>query len=288
LEWVERVAALDAAAKWGLIDLLRRNDARVCDNAGAALSALEKRWGPIDPRTEKMAKDLTASFGAFSTPGRTAVLQWSLEVVHDLETEKATAPAVIDHFRNLVRQGLGSKEADVCTGAVRLVMHSPLDADEELSEKVVPLLKSELPEVRRTALLAVGLSEDAVTVEQLLPLLQDSDAEVRRLCETALRGRGLQDSHIKLAKLISDSRPGQRLQVLQFLSEIDDLDPGTWLMRLSQDPSPAVRAAAIRFAAEQPATTEFQQRMQQMSEEDSSDTVRQLAAHYLKTYQKKN
>src|SRR5579862_7675819 len=48
-EWVERVAALDAAAKWGLIDLLRRNDVKVCDNAASALSALEKRWGPTDP-----------------------------------------------------------------------------------------------------------------------------------------------------------------------------------------------------------------------------------------------
>jgi HEAT repeat protein len=147
--------------------------------------------------------------------------------------------------------------------------------------KVVPLLKAPSPEVRRAAVLAVGLAEDAVTVEELLPLLQDSDWEVRRLCEAALRGRGLPEAHIKLAKLITDERPGQRLQVVHYLNEAEDLDAGIWLMRLSQDPSPAVRAAAVRFAAEDPGAIGFRQRMLLMAREDPSPTVRQLAAFYV-------
>jgi hypothetical protein len=112
-----------------------------------------------------------------------------------------------------------------------------------------------------------------------LPLLHDPDAEVRRLCELALRGRGLQDSHVMLARLISDANPVVRLQVLHQLRGARDVDAGVWLRRLSQDPSAAVRAAAIRAAAEQ--QTDLGNRLVEMQREDASATVRELAAHYI-------
>jgi HEAT repeat protein len=167
-------------------------------------------------------------------------------------------------------------------------MRAPLHDEKALLNSVVPLFKDLAPEVRRAAVLAIGLAEDTVGVQEMLPLLHDEDAEVRRLCEAALRGRGLLDSHIKLAKLISDAQPSQRIKVVHHLNDADDLDSGTWLLHLSQDQSPAVRAAAIRFAANDPATADFQPRLLQMAQQDPSPTVRQLAAYYLQARQRRD
>jgi HEAT repeat protein len=164
-------------------------------------------------------------------------------------------------------------------------MHEPLHADKTLLSQVLASLRDPIPQIRRAAVLAIGVAEEAISKEDMLPLLQDPDAEVRRLCEKALRGRGLDDTYIKLAKLISDQRPGSRLQVVHYLHDAEDSisGSGVWLQHLSQDPSPAVRAAAIRFAGEDPAGSDFRERMLQMSRDDPSPTVRQLALHYLKT-----
>jgi HEAT repeat protein len=150
---------------------------------------------------------------------------------------------------------------------------------------VVSSLRDPVPEVRRAAVLAVGIAEEAISKEEMLPLLQDPDAEVRRLCEKALRGRGLDDTYIKLARLISDQRPGSRLQVVHLLREAEDSvsGSGVWWQHLSEDPSPAVRAAAVRFAGMDPAGADFRERLLQMSREDPSPTVRQLALHYVQS-----
>jgi hypothetical protein len=323
--WVERLVGLDGAAVPGLLGLLRKDEAQVCANAEVALSALAKRWGGGDPRTAALAVELTTHFSGLSTPGREAVLEWYLAVLRNCDgksdlpnsLEVATgkvlmlaaqlpdrgvrirtlalaevmlakkAPQNVDFYRDLAVNGLAAKDKDLRAGAIRLTMHAPLHTDKDLLDRVVPMLKDAAPEVRRAAVLAVGLAEDNVAVQDMLPLLQDTDAEVRRLCEAALRGRGLQDSHLKLAKLISDHRPGERLRVVQHLHEADDLDPVLWLMHLSQDASPAVRAAAIRFATADPAAADFQERVLQMSDEDPSPTVRQLALHYLKAFQRR-
>jgi hypothetical protein len=103
---------------------------------------------------------------------------------------------------------------------------------------------------------------------------------VQNLCELALRSRGLTESHILLARLISDDRPSARLQVLRHLRDASDLDVGLWLRRLCQDSAPAVRAAAVRAAAAQ-SDVDLRQCLDEMAREDSSPTVRQLAGHYL-------
>src|SRR5947199_39204 len=69
---------------------------------------------------------------------------------------------------------------------------------------VVPLLRDDRPEVRRGAILAVGELRELVPDEDLLPSLHDADEDVRGLCEAALRGRGLTDKDVRLAKLAGD------------------------------------------------------------------------------------
>ena len=79
---------------------------------------------------------------------------------------------------------------------------------------------------------------------------------------------------------MTDAQPGTRLQVLDLLGRSRDLEPGAWLRRLSNDPSPAVRAAAVRAATEQPMAS-LVDRLEQMAQNDPSSTVRQLAQYYL-------
>jgi len=141
-------------------------------------------------------------------------------------------------------------------------------------------LRDRSPVVRRAALVAVAPANEVVSEEDLIPLLHDDDAEVQRLCEAVLRSRGLSEEHLELARLISDSSPKARLRVLERLGRAQDLDPAAWLRRLSQDPSPAVRAAAVRAAAGYP-KVDLSDRLREMANSDPSETVRQNAQHYL-------
>jgi hypothetical protein len=75
-------------------------------------------------------------------------------------------------------------------------------------------------------------------------------------------------------------QPASRLQVVQTLAEAN-VEPGAWLRRLTLDPSPAVRAAALRLAGEPSTEVDLTDRMEQMTANDPSPTVRQLAQFYL-------
>jgi HEAT repeats len=97
----------------------------------------------------------------------------------------------------------------------------------------------------------------------------------------ALRGRGLRPEHIKLGRILTDPSPVVRLQVLDYLGRASDLDAGIWLRRLSHDPSPAVRAAAMRAMSQQTAVN-LTDRIDQMARNDPSPTVCVLARYYLK------
>jgi HEAT repeat protein len=149
----------------------------------------------------------------------------------------------------------------------------------ELTNAAVVLLNDPDADVRAGAMLTVGTSDTAICTDDLLHWLHDPDPEVRRLCEKALRTRGLPDAHLRLGRIVSDAHAESRLQVFELLKETSDLDEGVWLRRLSHDASPAVRAAAVRAAGEQ-GLMSLSDRLQQMSQNDPSPTVRQLAQFY--------
>jgi HEAT repeat protein len=178
--------------------------------------------------------------------------------------------------RELTQTCLGDEVPANRAHAVRLAARPQI----ALLEAVVPLLSDPVPEVRREAMLAVGPAQTAMSTDNLVRWLHDADAEVRTLCEKALRSRGLGDEHVKLGRLLTDSRPGVRLQVLSLLRQANDLEPGIWLRHLSHDSAPAVRAGAVRAAAEQAIGT-LADRLEQMAQNDACPTVRQLAQYYL-------
>jgi hypothetical protein len=148
------------------------------------------------------------------------------------------------------------------------------------AELVVPLLKDSAPEVRRAAVLAVGPSRTFVTDDDLLTWLHDPDAEVRRLTEAALRSRGLRAIDVRMGRLLTDPRPAGRLELLVMLRDDDELDLCTWLRRLTDDPSPAVRAAAARLADERQ-VFQLADRLAEMAKADPDLTVRQTVSYHL-------
>jgi hypothetical protein len=309
--WVERVATLGETALPGLLDCLTQCEAQVCANARAALERLTQWWGGGDPRTRELALKLSREFAQFSPAGQRQTLDlaagWFAEPGERGELVSAcsrlvgeaagatdadvqasaldlcgvllTQPNGDDALRpgqDLVRNALNSGTVDNRLRAIRLALHPGMD----MLEQVVVLLGDESALVRQAALLAVGPARDVIHDDQLLPCLHDPDPKVRRLCEVALGGRGLRAEYLELGRLLTDPHPARRLQVLDYLRGPTELDPGLWLRRLSHDPSPSVRAAAMRAMTQQ-TFVDLSDRIDQMARTDPSPTVCQLAQFYL-------
>ncbi|MCI0376557.1 MAG: HEAT repeat domain-containing protein [Gemmataceae bacterium] len=311
--WVKRVAGLQDAALPRLLGAWQKADPAACHTVESALTELTQPWNASDARCAQLLVSFSQNFAAWSNAGKNAALRTAQSLLKknsgqptlpaplskaagDLleAAEKSPETSVqrlflaaalvervpqgqwLDTCRSMASIGLDSANADMRAAAAYLVMRPALREDLDLMKKVLPLLKDSSAEVRRSAVLALGLARDLVGDDDLLALLHDPDEEVQQHCEMALRSRGLQEHHIFLGRLMSDERPAARLQVLQHLGHARDLDANVWLRRLCQDPSPAVRAAAVRAAS-----ADLRGFLQEMAAQDSSPTVRQLASHYL-------
>jgi hypothetical protein len=311
--WLERVADLDEAAVAPLVDVMRREDERGCTNSKAALALLGKRWGLEGSRTGNLAELLADEFSGFSRSGQCQTLDlgagWFRLApgaagggpIRDAcvrlvgEASRAPDPAVHSHAlglgevmlarsphvqelhacRQLTRACFRDEESANRIAAIRLASHPEVS----LLQPATGLLDDGDPQVRRAAMLAVGSAPEAISNDDLLRWLHDPDQEVERLCEAALRGRGLQEAQLKLGRLLTDPHPRTRLQVLDYVRHHSELEPGLWLRRLSHDPAAAIRAAAVRTAAEMRLVS-LADRLDQMAATDPSPTVRQMAAYY--------
>ena len=87
-----------------------------------------------------------------------------------------------------------------------------------------------------------------------------------------------------MAKLVTDASFLKRLEVISYLPNDNQIDPQAWLQRLSQDPVPAVRAAAARAGLEPDwqMNVDFRDRVREMARSDPDGTVRQIAGDLLK------
>lgn len=315
--WVRSAVAHQDVLLPALCACFHRDDERACANAGAALVRITQGWEPDDARRAALAGRLTEGLTQSSQAGLRAALAVAVElpapdavvppelagnlaqlVAHATQhndgtvrtlalnlaqrlVERTPSADVIPACRAAVSCCLQDEQPEVRRHAIRVAQCPGLD----LLERVVPLLDDPAASVRQAALVAVGAARDAVADDELLRWLHDPDGAVRQLCEQALRGRGLQDQHLKLGRLLTDRTPGTRLQVLEQLRRANDLEPGVWLRRLSHDADPAVRAAAVRAAAEQP-FVDLRDRLEQMARNDPSPSVRQLAEFYLRARQR--
>jgi HEAT repeat protein len=308
--WEDKLLALDTVAVPSLLDRFGSQSETRCESARVCLARLAGCWPKEDRRRAELIVSVSARFGSFSVPGKAASLQTALAALPEKMSAsqlKALAALLIaaaaESDAHIHASGLALAERCMnpaagaeLNQAAQSVARSCLK-DEQLETRVqavqflsrggptmlaqmVTALHDPSPEVRRAALTAVAPSEDVLSTDDLLPWLHDPDEEVRQICENALHRRGLEERHIRLARLVTDPKPTVRLQVFQKLLGNDELEPGVWLRRLSRDGSPAVRAATLRAAAEQ-SVIDLTDRIEQMSQNDPSPTVRQLAKFYL-------
>jgi hypothetical protein len=314
-DWARRVAALDATPVSDLLDAWRNPSERICANVQAGLAQIADRWRHEDPRTRNLLENVAGRWNEFSLEGRRCgaglasmllrsgskpgpagllepsrkilaaskspeLLGSALELASALaEHDKSGAPDPL--LLDLAREGLKDKNPDVRARAVRLCGQTSLRGQAGLLSGVAPLLRDPAVPVRLAAVEALCEATDIVYDYDLFPLLHDADAGICRATEEVLRKRGLKENHILLGYLISDPRPAQRLQLVNHMSLDRDLPVNPLLLRLSHDPAPAVRAAAVRAAYQQP-HADLRGRMTEMAREDPSPTVRQLAIHYLR------
>jgi len=313
--WVECVADLDGAALPALFACLGRDDPRTCANVQNALMCLMDRWGRGDARVGDLVGRLAADFADLSTPGRQSALAAAAHGVVAADAPALASGSLVRGALHLLEQAARLPDEDVHTAALdlasaladRTAPQQAIQASRELISaclhdhdqgsrgravrlalhpkvlllgQVVPLLSDPAADIRRAVMAAVGSRQDIIETDDLLPWLHDPDSQVRSLCEEALRLRGLREAHLKLGRLKTDQDPKVRLQVVDYLPYATDLDPGVWLRSLSHDPVPAVRAAAIRAAAEQ-TVLDLKDRLDQMAQNDPCPTVRQVAQHYL-------
>lgn len=183
--------------------------------------------------------------------------------------------ALIAALKQLVQAGVKSADPGVQMQAISAALLPDLDCLEDAAG----CLKSPHREVRQAAILALGSATEKIGEETLLPSLHDEDPEIAHLAQTALQARGLREDQIRLGRLMSDPKPSRRLEVLDHLSTTRDIDPALWLRKLSNDPSPAVRVAALRAMAQDPGL-ELSDRVDQMEANDPSQAVNKLARFY--------
>jgi hypothetical protein len=313
--WAERVAGLDQAVVPPLLDLLAGDD-RSCAAARAALAALVRRWGADDPRGADLARRLADGFAGLSPAGQREALQFEATWVrgeggkvpsgdvaraltHQLPDaargdeavrgaglelaaallERADSADSVGPCRELALACFTDTAGENRLRAAQLALHPGMD----LQQQALPLLRDPSAEVRCLAMLAVGPAQNVIGTDDLLHWLHDPDAEVRRLCEAALGSRKVPREHIRLGRMLTDPDHHVRLNVLDELHRAHDIDAGIWLRYLSHDPKESVRVAAARAAVEQNFGTpvDLHDRLEQMSRNDPSETVRQLTGYAL-------
>lgn len=306
--WVRRTANLGTAAVPALVTTFARTDVTACENVRMCCCQMLKQWGVDSPQSASLFEALGASFSRFGGTGQSCaldvgryyalqypegaadILPLLLEASHSSESDirarsltlaemmlgKTKGQESVNGCRDVIRIALRDEVIDIRARAMKLATRLEI----ELLAELVPLLRDPSAEIRRAAVVAVGPVPEAIATDDLLSCLHDADAEVRRLCEGVLRGRGLQDHHLKMGRLISDPQPSMRISVLEYLRRNTDVEPGVWLRRLSHDADASVRAATLRFAREE-ALVDLSDRVQQMQHADPSLTIRQLATYYL-------
>jgi hypothetical protein len=187
----------------------------------------------------------------------------------------------VDVAREMAERGLQHAKPGARVAALQLMGREPMRKNKDLVEKALPMLRDPEPAVRKAALVALASETELARDEIFLPLLHDADDEVQFWCETVLRKRGRSDADIQIARLISHKDAAMRIRVPALLQRMPDLNLATWLRQLSQDPSPAVRAAAVRAAGDHP-HVDLGERLREMAERDPSAAVQQNAGFYLR------
>lgn len=307
-----KVELLGLPGSRALVNLFTSTDQHSCRNAGVVLYQVMMRWGWSDPRVQSTLMYAAESCVQFSTHGRSECLSLlhrlssdqmdstsaqmalatkllaqvgsqpearlaALELtVELLKRDIASSEALLAQAKAWVVAGLKDEHPSVRLAAVRLAVNPSV----RTLELLPPMIHDHSSEVRHLVLLALGENETLLNTDTLCQLLQDSDAEVRGVCERALRVRGLSSAQVSLAKRMHDPQPLVRAELPDLLLGLSESDILLWMERLAKDPSPAVRAAAIR-AMGSIGDLRFESMLRQVTEKETDATVREIALFFL-------
>jgi hypothetical protein len=187
--WVRRVANLESAALPPLLDLLRRNDARACVNARAALACLIHRWGPNDSRCGDLANRLADSLAIRSLPGQLQIVDLQGDLLRPGRDQAPPPAALVSAAGRVLDAATRSPHRELNARALLL-------ADVLVDQLPPPELLTAIYHLARNALTAPeaasraraihvarsqALADKPDLVELILPLLRDPSAAVR--CE---------------------------------------------------------------------------------------------------------
>ncbi|CAN5484659.1 hypothetical protein BH11PLA2_BH11PLA2_34120 [soil metagenome] len=246
----QKLIAFGPAAHGAMMEMLKSDTTEVC--AGMPLEML-----PLP--------QLAESYHTMGDGGQMAVTKFVMEKM----------PATDGSAEPVVKASLLAKTPETRQLAVRMAGQRKMYAD------LVPVLKDTNPRVRIATLTVLAPASDVIGDEALFPWLNDPDAIVRDTCSAVLTVRGRSEDEIYFGKRLCHPAASERLALLVDLhSEARSRDISPWLERLSHDHDPAVRAGAMRVAAE--VKLPWAEWMTKLASSDSNDTVRKIAAYHQK------
>lgn len=203
-----------------------------------------------------------------SDPGRSAT------------NSRGSAEALIAQAKAWIVAGLKDDNPAVRAAAVKLAVVPQLHAEELLPPLLLGARADPSPEVRHLVILALGEADVLLTIDQICRFLSDETPLVRLTAERVLRARGLPDKQLKIGKLMYQSDPAARAEVAALVCECPELDSFLWLERLSRDPVPAVRVAAVRAISRQQDQRGLTL-IRHLASEDTDPTVQEIARFFL-------
>lgn len=237
---------------------------------------------PLDsPTALGPALDLFSAALGDTQPGvRIAALQavsglWSWAPGHEMLTiEVENIAHWKESLHTLAIRALADREPKVRAAAVTCLSALPLD---DQARPAVAYIQDASPEVRYAVLDGFKMRRMLLSDEQILPLLYDKFAGIDQVAEEVLKLRGLTPSQIGLGKMVASPTPRVRASVIEMLADHPDVDPVVWLMFLSRDKEPSVRAKAVEALAKQK-SPRAKERLSEMAASDPEPSVRTAAA----------
>jgi HEAT repeat protein len=253
---LDRLAVEPAPARWGealtpLHDLLSAGLADSDSNVrAAALGEIGKLWAWL--------------------PGR------SLTPI-----EETTLANWKEGLYQPVIRSLGHRDPRTLIAAVACLGTLPID---NAAAPGVAYLENKNADVRKQTMISFARRNLLLTDDMLLNHLYDEDVSIRETASIILKTRGLTQEQISLGGLIFSPKPQQRISVIPFLKDRNDIDPVVWLIKLSRDPEEMVRINAVEALSAHKSPS-VKKRLAAMATSDPSAIVRQTASRHTRSPQ---
>lgn len=168
---------------------------------------------------------------------------------------------------------LHAPNEEVREAAVRAVAAAPVD---DAAKDALVGLEDPSPRVRRATVLVLADRPAVLPTEKLLPLLNDSNYDVRTTVRIALQSRGVSQPEISIAAMVFSPLTLARQQAARHIAMSSFLDRVAWLRLLARDEEPDVRAEAAKALA-YVGTPAAVKELRRLAGADPQEEVRRLA-----------